>query len=393
VAFILASRLGKVGKYVAIGLTVLIFVLIVLGISSVLINQNAEKDFNTLYAKANDCFNQHDFNQAVVLYKSALSKLNGAHDKPNLRALALIDLAKAHLELGQTEEAARACSEGLLIMRRNYKPDGADFEKRDGLAVAKASLLLGRIYRKQEKSQDAEEAFRYALQLEEDCLGPLYLKDDIIQNYAELLKHVHRDSEAARLTRTDNESYFSVYEQVKIAHHLISIGRVKEAASMMTETSQFAVDNNLINRDAITCMCDLAQASINQKEYDGAAKAVEQLLAMLDKSGANFPSAYLTAYSVGGHAALARNQVDKANDYLVKALDLINTAPELQVPTIYERKAIVLRLLGQAKFRLHDPKAGSACFNQALKLYAQNHAPASMISGTRQELQAFKSER
>ena len=255
---ILLPKLGRTGRYIAFGIAALVAAIVFACVFIVLVGGNAEKDFDALYAKANDCVSQHNFKQAVDLYNQALSKIGNSKDKGALRIVALIDLSKTYLELDQTDDAAKACSEALLLMRQTYNLQGTNYEKRDELSVARASLLLGRIYRKQEKYREAEGAFRNALKLEEDCLGPLYLKDDIIQSYAELLKHVHRDADAARLTRSNNESYFSVYEQTSIATHLIDKGRVKDGVEMLKETAKFAVDNNLINQETITCLYTLA---------------------------------------------------------------------------------------------------------------------------------------
>lgn len=351
------------------------------------LRQNAEKDFNSLFAKANDAFNSRDFQSARTYYSNALDKVANFPDKKNLKALALLALAKTHIELNQNEEAAKACSQALVIMRKDYKPQGADYEKRDGLAIARASLLLGRIYRKQEKNAEAEEAFKYALRLEEDCLGPLYLKDEIIQSYTELLKHQHRDAFAARLARSDNESYFSIYEQVKIAHHLISKGNVKEAAEQLSETAKFAVENNLVTKDTIECLATLADVSLKLKDYDQAAKAIDQELQLLPRFRVNTPLTYVRAYSTGAAAQTQLGQLDKSNEYLRQALDICLKMPEGEC---WGYKGKVYMQFGTLKFKQHDLKASQDNLSKSLAIFTKYGAGQEAIDQVKKALQDVK---
>jgi tetratricopeptide (TPR) repeat protein len=388
---ILSLAIGIKGRYVAYAAAALFCILLVTGVSMYLSALNAEKDFNTLYAKANDCVNQHDYKQAVTYYKDALSRLGEGHNKATLRGIGLVDLSKACLELNQTEEAAKTCSQALLLMRQTYNLEGADYEKRDGLVVARASLLLGRIYRKQEKCREAEGAYRYALRLEEDCLGPLYLKDEIIQNYAELLRHLHRDVEASRLTRSDNESYFNVYEQTYVANHLISKGKLKDGAALLKETATFAVDNNLVNMESVNCLITLAEVSIRLQEWDDAIKAAGDAIQMLTKSGLHSPQGLARAYLLGGQAYLQKGQLDKADAYLTQALAISRQAPEAKTWPWEEGK--VLHLLAQVRACQKNYKEAKEYYNQAIASYTAHGVSQDAIVTVRKEMQQLKPDK
>jgi tetratricopeptide (TPR) repeat protein len=250
--------------------------------------------------------------------------------------------------------------------------------------LAKVSLLLGRIYVKQEKYKEAEDAFKYALRLEENCLGPMYLKDDIIQEYANLLKRLHRDNDATRLTRNDDESYFSIYEQVNTANHFLDLGKVKEANSMLIDAAKFIKENNLLNKDTVSGMNALAESYYRLQNYSESSKATAIALQMLQKLRLQDPIEYKRVYLIGGQTLMEQGQLEKANQYLLQSLALCRGAPELtRWPT---EGGKTLAALGELQLKEHNYKAASEYFNKALPILARDFHTAELAAQVRKDL-------
>jgi len=334
-------------------------------------DQQAEKEFNASYAKGNDCLNRGDFSQAVACYSGALAKANSLPRPPNFKALAKTGLAQAYLALNQYDDAAKACSQAVILLQRRWKANGPDYERRDGMAVARAALLLGQIYRKQEKYVEAEASFRYALRVDDQIVGPLTLKDDITQSYAELLRHLHRDADAQRLKRSDTESVMFVGEQTEAGVHLLDIGHLEEAATMLAETAKFAADNDIEGTETIKCLDQLTEAYDKLNRYKEASKTLEQELSLLKKLHVHSPMQYSRANTEAGAIALGQGHLDTANEYLLKALKLCREDSESKKNHRLRQEGALLRLLGELRSKQHNLKAANEYFNQAIKVYTE----------------------
>jgi tetratricopeptide (TPR) repeat protein len=341
------------------------------------------QEFDRLFAKGDDCVNHGPLSKAPAYFNGALAEAeklsNGAHYK----VLALMALSQAYLDLDQYEDAAKSCSQAMVVLTDSWHHTGPGYERRDGLEVARASLLLGRIYRKQNKFEDAEKSFKYALKLEEDCLGPDSLKDDIIKPYVEMLKSLHRDNEARRLTRSDSESLMSIGEQTKIGGHLIDTGHTEEGIAVLTECLKFANENSIEDTDTCSCLAQLAAAYMTLGKLDQASQCVEKALKILEKpaiSSTLFSDNAKSRY-IAGYIALRKGQLAKANDYLLQSLELWKKRPD----KIWQR-APVLQALGELRIKQHNYAEAKDYLKDSLGLFNQMSGKSETVATIKREL-------
>ncbi len=291
--------------------------------------QAAEPLFSTFFESGQKQLKEGHYQQAEKQFELALANSEHLSNDSEARANLYKELGTVYCRLGKLQKAEDYLQQ-FLALRQKQKPHSKKADE-NKIYMYEPMLMLGTVYRNQDKFQESERLYKESLQAFSGnspinllcqstvlfALGTLYLEMSKPQEAETVLK-------AALDTRekTNLKKYISltgIYDSLGCAYKMQ--GRLEEAKATLTEALDYAVKEKNRSSEAFT-KTNLALTLVAMGKYDEANNLLKESLSTLSADMGENSNNVASCYANLARVATEQDRYEEAETLLNKAIEI-----------------------------------------------------------------------